>query len=142
MKKPLRKWFPTAKKLQSSPLLKKVGRFEKDPVARGFAVGLFVNFLPIPFQALWASLLCVYFKANLPIAVGLSFINNPFTFIPINYFMYKVGTHILGEPSQKFSFPSFKFDLDHFLTFLSQYFEWAINQIGRASCRERVCQYV
>ncbi|OJX12515.1 MAG: hypothetical protein BGO77_03295 [Caedibacter sp. 37-49] len=126
MKWSLRKWFPTTKKFQKNALLKKLSRFEKESIARGVAIGLFINFLPIPFQALWASLLCVYFKANLPIAVSLSFINNPFTFIPINYFLYKVGTLILGEPSKSFSFPEFRFDLGHFLTSLEFFKEWAL----------------
>ncbi len=127
MKWSLRKLFPTKKKLQNNLWIKKLGRFEKESVARGVAVGLFINFLPIPFQALWASLLCVYFKANLPIAVSLSFINNPFTFIPINYFLYKVGALILGEPPHQFAFPEFKFDLTHILASLDPCIDWALS---------------
>lgn len=106
--------------------LKKLGPLNRHHVAGAVAIGLFVNFLPIPFQILWASLLSLYFKTNLPIAVALTWINNPFTFVPINYFLYKVGLFILNEPPQTFTFPTFKFEISHLMTFFEQFLSWTL----------------
>ena len=99
-------------------------------MAGGVAIGFFINFLPIPFQIIWASLLCFYFKVNLPVAAALTCINNPFTFIPINYFLYKVGLFILNEPPQTLTFPEIKFDPSHFMIFLDQFLIWILT-LGR-----------
>ena len=64
-------------------------------IARGVAVGLFINFIPLPLQMLWAALLARICRANLPSAIALTWINNPFTFVPINLFIYHVGSWAL-----------------------------------------------
>ncbi|MBN9343151.1 MAG: hypothetical protein BGO76_04085 [Caedibacter sp. 38-128] len=129
------KWFFRVKRLRKHPFiktknchfsLKELSQLNRHTVAGGVAIGLFVNFLPIPLQVVWASLLCVYFKINLPIAVALTCINNPFTFVPINYFLYKVGLFVLNEPPQALAFPNFKFELAHFLSFLEQFLSWSL----------------
>ncbi|MBN9413544.1 MAG: DUF2062 domain-containing protein [Candidatus Paracaedimonas acanthamoebae] len=128
------KWFFKVKWLRKHPFiktknchfsLKELSQLNRHTVAGGVAIGLFINFLPLPLQAIWASLLCLYFKTNLPIAVALTWINNPFTFIPINYFLYQVGLFILDEKPQLFPFLEFKFSLDHLMLFLEQFLSWA-----------------
>lgn len=64
------------------------------------AVGLFMAFVPMPFQMIPAAALAIWFRVNLPISVALVWITNPFTMAPLFYFCYKLGTWILGYPVQ------------------------------------------
>ena len=65
-------------------------------VAKGTSVGLFIAFLPLPLQMLAAVLFAIPLKANIPIAVMMTWVTNPFTFIPINLFIFKIGEWISG----------------------------------------------
>jgi uncharacterized protein (DUF2062 family) len=101
MNKKLKKWLPNHSTLQNHPHLKKFAhllkekklwQWKRQSVARGVALGL--------FQMLWAALLAFLMQVNLPISVAMTWFNNPFTFIPVNIFMYKVGAWILHDPHQ------------------------------------------
>src|SRR5687767_2212047 len=71
-------------------------QLDKEPVARGVAIGLFAGIVPIiPFQTLLVILLSIFLRGNLPIAFLTSWISNPLTIIPITYFIYFVGNSIL-----------------------------------------------
>ncbi len=65
-------------------------------VAKGASIGLFMAFLPLPLQMLSAVILALLFRANIPIAAMMTWITNPFTFIPINLFIFKVGEWASG----------------------------------------------
>lgn len=73
-------------------------------VAGAFAVGLFNAFMPVPFQMVWSAAFAIWFRVNLPIAVALVWITNPFTIPPMFYSCYKFGAWMLGRPPQKFQF--------------------------------------
>lgn len=60
-------------------------------IARGFAAGLFVAFIPLPVQMLAAAWLAFMIRGNLLIAVLATWISNPITFVPINYIIYRIG---------------------------------------------------
>jgi uncharacterized protein len=61
-------------------------------VPRALAIGLFAGFV-IPFgQFLLAALVAVPARANVPLAAAATLVTNPFTFGPIYYAAYKVGT--------------------------------------------------
>jgi uncharacterized protein (DUF2062 family) len=68
-------------------------------VAGATGVGLFVAFVPLPFQMVMATLGALWLRVNLPLSVALIFITNPLTIGPAFYFCYKVGTWLLGEPA-------------------------------------------
>lgn len=104
MRRWLQKIIPSHGELKDNPHLSRIRHLLNRPhiwaihrrsCARAVAVGVFINFLPLPFQMLWAALLAIFIRANLPIAVAITWINNPFTFIPINFFIYLTGEKIL-----------------------------------------------
>ena len=67
-----------------------------------FAVGLFMAFMPVPFQMALAAGAAILFRVNLPISVVLVWVTNPITIPPIFYFSYLVGAWILGTPPISF----------------------------------------
>ncbi len=67
-------------------------------VAGACFVGLFVAFIPIPFQMVLAALFAIAFQVHLPISVGLVWVTNPFTMPPIFYFAYRLGCWIISQP--------------------------------------------
>ena len=133
MKHRARKWLPNLTALKQNPNLKKIKglikrqgleAFNRHTVAGGIAVGLFINFLTLPFQMFWAAFLAILFSVNLPIAVAVTWINNPFTFIPINFFIYKVGSILLMESPTAFSFPKFQTNQNAFGSFFQELIVW------------------
>ena len=72
-------------------------------VSMAFAVGLFGAWIPTPGQMAIAAIGALYFRANLPISVGLVWITNPVTMPPLFYFAYLVGLSVLNLPAASFS---------------------------------------
>ncbi len=67
--------------------------------ARGIAVGLAVGFgVPVGAQLAVMGLLRAVFRYNTVIAFAFSWVNNPFTMIPMYYGYYWVGSFLLGKP--------------------------------------------
>ena len=70
-------------------------RFTRRSVPRGVALGMLIGII-VPFaQILFASLLCLSVRANVPVAALTTFVTNPFTTPLIWVFAYKVGSWIL-----------------------------------------------
>lgn len=72
--------------------------------SRALAIGLFFGFIPFPFQMASAALLALWWRVNLPIAVGGVWVTNPVTMGPIFYGEYKLGAWLLGIPAGDWSF--------------------------------------
>ena len=74
--------------------------FNRNSVARAFAIGLFCTWIPFPLQSVLAAILAIYYRAHLPLSVALVFITNPITIPPMFYFAYKLGSVMLGMELQ------------------------------------------
>ena len=108
----LKKYMPSHETIKSHKNLQFLGDKLHDPnlwhlnrrsVSMAFAVGLFCAWIPTPGQMAIAAIGAFYFRANLPISVGLVWITNPVTMPPLFYFAYLVGLLILNLPDASFS---------------------------------------
>ena len=125
----IKRIFPKLDSVKEEKILKIFGpavlqanlwHINKKSVSRGFAIGAFCAFLPIPgIQMLLAAFLSITFAANLPLAVILTWITNPFTYIPIAYFAIKIGELFISAESAY----QIKSEQINILTDLMQYWE-------------------
>lgn len=112
-KKFVKRYLPDPHKLRTHRHLQFLGKLLHDPnlwhlnrrsASGGAAVGLFMAFIPLPFQSIPAAVAAVFFRVNLPISVALVWITNPLTIAPIFYFTYKLGSWILGRTPDPVTF--------------------------------------
>nr|VFJ67272.1 MAG: hypothetical protein BECKFW1821C_GA0114237_101154 [Candidatus Kentron sp. FW] len=79
-------------------------RLDRDSVAQGASVGIFIAFIPVPFQMLLAAAIAIAIGCNLPAAVAFVWISNPVTMPPIFYAAYKVGAVLLHQTPRAMEF--------------------------------------
>ncbi|MDN3652621.1 DUF2062 domain-containing protein [Thalassotalea ponticola] len=112
-KKLIKRYLPDHTSIKSNKYLQIFGEVLHDAnlwhlnrrsVAKAFAVGLFMAFIPVPFQMIFAAGLAIIFHANLPLSVALVWVSNPVTIPPIFYFCYVLGTTLMGVPEKQFEF--------------------------------------
>ncbi len=65
-------------------------------VTKAFLIGLFIALIPMPMQMLLVVIMMNFLKFNLPLAVILCWITNPFTMPFIFYIEYIIGSFILN----------------------------------------------
>lgn len=71
---------------------------QHEAVARGVAIGLFWAFaLPVA-QIVVAAVHCVWWRANIPVAIGSTLVTNPFTVGFWLYLAYQLGSLVLDAP--------------------------------------------
>lgn len=106
-KKFMKRYLPSPERVSSIKALSFLGDILHEPnlwhinrhgVSRAFLIGVFLSFIPMPFQMAAAAFGAIWFNANLPLSVALVWISNPLTMPPIFYFNYKVGAWILHRP--------------------------------------------
>ena len=98
---------PTREALAAHPWLRPVAhrlldpqlwRLQHEAVARGAAIGIFWAFA-LPFaQIVAATAHSVWWRANIPVAVGITFITNPFTVGFWLWLAYQAGSLLLDAP--------------------------------------------
>lgn len=103
----LRESMPSRDTLAAHPWLKPVAnrllhpqlwRFQHEAVARGVAVGIFWAFV-IPFaQIVVAAAHCTWWRANIPTAVAMTMVTNPFTIGFWLWLAYQAGS-LFVDPS-------------------------------------------
>lgn len=100
----LKRISPSANSIRENKVLSVLGEslhrpslwlFNRNSVARAFAIGLFCTWIPFPLQTLLATVLAIYYHAHLPLSVALVFLSNPVTIPPMFYFAYKLGSVML-----------------------------------------------
>ena len=99
--------IPTREALAAHPWLRPVAhrvldpqlwRLQHEAVARGVAIGIFWAFA-LPFaQIVAAAAHSVWWRANIPVAAGITFITNPFTVGFWLWLAYQVGGLVLDAP--------------------------------------------
>jgi len=66
-------------------------------VTRGVGIGLFWAFIPMPMQMLAVMATTPFIRFNVPIAISMVWLSNPFTMPPMYYMEYLTGNFILGR---------------------------------------------
>jgi uncharacterized protein len=137
-KRLIKRFLPDHRKFRDHQQLKRFGARLHDPnlwhlsrrsVPGAFAIGLFIAFIPVPFQMIIAAAIAIIARVNLPISVALVWVTNPLTMPAIFYFSYKVGARLLGERIQPIAFePSLRWLLTETHTI------WAPLLLGSLIC--------
>ncbi len=106
-KKFIKRLMPDHRTIREHKHLRFLGTLLHDPnlwhlnrrsASGAFAVGLFMAWVPVPFQMLLGAIGAILFRVNLPLSVALVWVTNPLTMPPMFYFAYLVGTWIVGVP--------------------------------------------
>ncbi|RDI39050.1 DUF2062 domain-containing protein [Aquicella lusitana] len=137
----LKKYIPDHKSLENASVLPILKRRLRHPalwhlnrvsVARGVAIGLFAAMIPVlPFQTLLAIILAILLQANLPIAVVFSWVNNPFTILPLVYLTYYLGNKVLDANGAAITVHEVAWDFTSLSGFWSSFSAWFF-QFGKA----------
>lgn len=139
MNKWLKKHTPTTKSMKNSKELKGLKPYLKAScfwsydhqcVARGIAAGLAGSVIP-GFQIFYAAILVIILRGNLLIALLCTLITNPLTFAPITYFIYYIGSLIIGNGKTDFAIQKFQWDFSSLHAFWSNVSAWIL-QFGKA----------
>jgi len=112
-RKHLRQLIPSPARLRAGRTLHFLGEWIYHPslwhltrysASMAFFIGLFIAFLPIPGHMPLAALTALLLRCNLPLAVVLTWVSNPFTLGPIFLLAYQAGAFVLGTPPGTFKF--------------------------------------
>lgn len=96
------RWFPGWRRVLHNHFVAPIVSSRNPPWfdARGAAMGLIVGFgCPVGLQVVSLVFFRMVFRFNSVIAFAFSWVTNPFTFIPMYYGYYYLGSLILHRPS-------------------------------------------
>ena len=105
-RKLFKKYLPTHDSISGNPFIARFGSFlthhnlwhmNRRSVAGGVAVGLLSGLVPGPTQVFSATILSVFLRVNLPVAVFTTFYTNPFTIVPLYIAAYQLGAWVTGK---------------------------------------------
>ena len=112
MRRLLRKVLPGVREIGGHTVLRRVfGRPLLDPdlwhlgrnsVAWAVSIGLFMAWVPAPFQMVLAAGAAIVVRCNLPVSVAMVWISNPVTMAPLFYAAHQLGASILSRPAGGF----------------------------------------
>lgn len=101
------RWLPPREKVMQNRWVQPFARhlehdqlwhFDREPVARGLALGLFFGLMLPVAQFLFAVLFAIALRANVPVATASTLVTNPLTFPPIYWLAWQLGSWITHEP--------------------------------------------
>lgn len=69
--------------------------FNRNPLAKGIAIGLFCGLIPGPLQILGSLLICIFVRGNIIAAAVATFYTNPFTIVPLYALAFKIGSMVV-----------------------------------------------
>jgi len=108
----LRKLIPGTHEIRRHAFLRRVfGRLLFAPdlwhlgrssVARAVSIGLFMAWVPVPFQMVLAAGAALVARCNLPVAIAMVWVSNPVTVAPLFYAAHKLGEWMLDRPPGDF----------------------------------------
>lgn len=133
-----KRYLPCREKLKNSRFLRWLGprihdpslwHFSRRAVARGAAVGAFFGLLIPVAQIPVALLIGLVARANLWVAAATTLISNPFTYGPLYYFAYRLGSRFT-EASDAVGGPGIGDDPGHTLEWMLGLWTW-FAEIGR-----------
>ena len=112
MRRLLRKVIPGRREIRGRSFLRRVfGRplfnpdlwhLSRNSVAWAMSIGLFMAWVPVPFQMVLAAGAAILARCNLPVAVALVWVSNPVTVAPMFFAAHKLGERMLGIPPGEF----------------------------------------
>lgn len=82
--------------IQVRLLHKDLWRLSYGSAARASMIDVFWMMIPIPMQMIPAIMLCVYLLANIPLVMACIWLSNPFTWLPMYFGNYLLGSYLLG----------------------------------------------
>jgi hypothetical protein len=109
----LRRLLPTNRWFRDHPRLRGLGARLHDPalwhlnrhsVSGGVGVGLFVAWVPLPFQMLIAAIGALALRVHLPLAVLAVWVTNPLTIPPMYMLAVRTGSWLLGREPKRLEF--------------------------------------
>lgn len=104
-----RNWIPTRQQIIAHRWLrpfahqlkdKRLWRPERHAVAKGAAIGVFFGFMIPIAQILVAAIAALMLRANITVAALCTLVTNPFTFPPVYWLAYKIGSFLLGTSAK------------------------------------------
>ena len=100
-----REWraHPSLRRVFGQPLLSPgLWHLNRGSVAWAVSIGLFMAWVPVPFQMILAAGVAILVRCNLPVAVALVWISNPVTVAPLFFAAQKLGEWMLDVPPGDF----------------------------------------
>jgi hypothetical protein len=106
-RKLIKRWLPDQRHFRDHPHLRRLGSWlhaadlwhlNRRSASRAVALGLFMAWVPVPFQMLLSAAGAVLLRVNLPIAVAMVWVTNPVTMPPLFWFAYELGLWLLRRP--------------------------------------------
>jgi uncharacterized protein (DUF2062 family) len=76
----------------------------RQTVVPAFALGLGMSFMPFPGHPIFATLIALALRINIPVAFATTFVSNPLTMGPMYFVAYQIGSFVLGLEPEPFEF--------------------------------------
>ena len=112
MRRLLRKLIPGTHEFRGHTLLGRVfgqpllhpdlWHLSRSSVACAMSIGLFMAWVPVPFQMLLAAGVALLVRCNLPVSVAMVWVSNPVTMAPLFFAAHKLGAWMLDRPPEDF----------------------------------------